>query len=67
MLQVTGNRGTKKIENVLFFPFIPSYLLHNLTFKGLHLDIESRSSTLIIAVCIYHYVYVCDDNVMKQI
>ena len=41
MLQVAGNKGTKNTENVLFCPSIPSYLQHNLTSKGFHLDVES--------------------------
>ena len=35
MLQLSGNKGTKNIESVLFCPSIPSYLQHNLTFKRL--------------------------------
>ena len=35
MLQVTGNKGRKNIQNVLFCPSIPSYLKHNLNFQRL--------------------------------
>ena len=38
---VGKNQGGGSATFSIFFPSIPSYLQHNLTFKGFHLDIES--------------------------